>query len=71
MALILPTYSPNYVDFKIPDQITNPELSSKDYFYSPDNKDFVFKDGEVNTTVNIDFWSLDCSYFNNKFFTTI
>lgn len=71
MALILPTYSPNYLNYRIPDNITSPVISKKDYFYTPDNKNFMFKEGDKVTSVNIDFWGVDNSYFNNNAFTTI
>lgn len=73
MAKIIPTYSVDYVDYRIPDQITSPTISSKDYFYTPQNKNFIFKTStQTFSYVNIDFWGFDNSYLvNNRNFTTI
>jgi len=72
MALILPTYGPDFINYRIPDQITSPTISSKDYFYTADNKDFIFKQSNgVVSYINIDFLGLDNSYFNNRIFTTV
>jgi hypothetical protein len=72
MAIILPTISPDYLSYRIPDNNINPTISSKDYFYTPTNKDFIFKASNGTVTyVNIDFWAFDNSFFNNKIFTTL
>lgn len=71
MAKIIPTYSPEYIGYRIPDEITSPTISKADYFITPTNKNFIFKNetGEV-VYVNIDFLSLDNLYWNNIIFTT-
>ena len=72
MSIIAPTYSPEFINYRIPDNDVTPSISNKDYFYSPDNKNFIFKSSNgVVSNVNIDFWGVDNSYFNNKAFTTI
>jgi len=72
MSIIAPTYSPDFINYRIPDNDVTPSISNKDYFYSPDNKNFIFKSANgVVSNVNIDFWGVDNSYFNNKAFTTI
>lgn len=72
MSIIPPTYSPDFINYRIPDKDVTPSISNKDYFYSPDNKNFIFKSSNgVVSNVNIDFWGVDNSYFNNKAFTTI
>lgn len=72
MSIIAPTYSPDFINYRIPDSDVTPSISNKDYFYSPDNKNFIFKSSNgVVSNVNIDFWGVDNSYFNNKAFTTI
>jgi hypothetical protein len=72
MAKIIPVYSPEYLPYRIPDQITNPTNSNTDYFITANNKNFVFKkeNGEV-TYVNIDFLRLDHLYYNKTLFTTV
>lgn len=73
MAKILPTYTPEYVNYRIPDQLVSPTISNKDYFYTPINKNFIFKtSSQTISYVNIDFWGFDNSYLiNNRNFTTI
>jgi hypothetical protein len=72
-SIILPTYGNNLL-YRIPDYSVNPTIPGleKDYFVSPINKNFIFKNSSgVVTYVNIDFWGLDNSYLvgNNKFTT--
>lgn len=69
---LIPNYGPEYVNYRIPDQLTSETISNTDYFISADNKNFVFKNevGEV-VYVNIDFLSLDCLYDNKTIFTTV
>jgi hypothetical protein len=79
MAKILPTIPNNLVQYRILDNIINPELSTKDYFYTASQKNFLFKSAISNevTNVAIDFPAkgnyTDNSYYdvNNKSFTTL
>jgi hypothetical protein len=72
MAIIAPIYSPDNSVYRYPDQIVNPSESQKDYFISPTSKNFIFKASNgVVTYINMDFLSLDNSYFNNTAFITI
>ena len=71
MEIIQPKYSSNNTNYRYPDQITTPVESKKDYFISPLNKNFLFKNSNGETTVNIDFLSLNNAYFNNRIFITI
>ena len=72
MSIIAATYSPDFINYRIPDNNVTPSISSKDYFYSAKNKNFIFKSSNVIvSSVNIDFWGVDNSYFNNNTFTTI
>ena len=79
MAKILPTIPNNLVQYRILDNIINPELSTKDYFYTASQKNFLFKSAISNevTNVTIDFPAkgnyTDNSYYdvNNKSFTTL
>jgi hypothetical protein len=66
MSIIAATYSPDFINYWIPDNNVTPAISSKDYFYSANNKNFIFKFSN-----GIDFWGVDNSYFNNNTFTTI
>lgn len=70
--LILPNYSTEFIPYRIPDECLNSTVASKDYLYTANNKDFIFKavDGTVSY-VNIDFFNLDNSYFINNSFRTI
>lgn len=72
MAVIQPIYSPDNSEYRYPDQDTRPSESQKDYFISPVSKEFIFKGSNgVVTYVNMDFLSLDNSYFNNTAFITL
>jgi hypothetical protein len=72
MSKILPTYGPDFINYRYPDNITSPTISNNDYFYTANNKNFIYKNETgVVTYVNIDFWSLDNLYFNNRIFTTV
>jgi hypothetical protein len=71
MAIITPTYAPNIINFRIPDNDINPRISQKDYFYSATNKNFLIKQlGGTLTSVQFDFYNLDCAFFINNNFTT-
>lgn len=72
MAIILPTYGPDFLNYRYPDQSVSPLISNKDYFYTADNKNFVYKnESGVVTNVNIDFLSIDNLYFNNRIYTKV
>lgn len=72
MAKILPTYEPNFINYRYPDNTTTPGVSSKDYFYSVNNKNFYFKNETgIVSSVNIDFLNLDNLYFNKRIFTKV
>lgn len=70
MAKIIPIYSPENYGHRIPDQITNPNISKADYFFTPTAKNFYFKNksGEV-TQIKIDFLKVDNLFWNNTVFT--
>ena len=71
MAIIEPIYSSDNSEYRYPDQDTRPAESQKDYFISPVSKNFIFKASNgVVTYVNMDFLSLDNSFFNNTAFIT-
>lgn len=44
---------------RIADNIDNTGLSNIDNFISPKDKEFVIKNGEINTKVRVDFINLD------------
>ena len=68
MAIITPTYTPNTIKFRIPDNDINPSISQKDYFYSATNKNFLIKQlGGTLTSVQFDFYNLDCAFFIGHF----
>ena len=79
MSILVPTIPSNLLQYRILDNILNPELSDKDYFYTASQKNFLFKSAKSNevTTMTIDFPAkgnyTDNSYFNvnNQSFTTI
>lgn len=70
--LIAPTFSSNKINYRIPDNSLTPTMADKDYFYSPEEKVFIFMDkpGEKNF-VTIDFIGFDNSFFDGKTFKTI
>jgi hypothetical protein len=79
MEKIIPTIPSTLLQYRILDNILTPELSSKDYFYSASQKNFLFKSNTNDEIyyVNIDFPGAgnytDNSYYNpnNKAFTTV
>jgi hypothetical protein len=44
---------------RIADNIDNTGLSNIDNFISPKDKEFIIKNGEINTKVKVDFLQLD------------
>jgi hypothetical protein len=70
-GVIVPNFSNDNINYRIPDSNTTPSLSTKDYFYTPETKNFIFKTESQRTFVEIDFWGFDNSFFNGKTFTTV
>jgi hypothetical protein len=70
-TIITPSYGPDNLKYRIPDNDTSPAISQKDYFYSANGKYFLYKQlGSTLTNVRLDFYNLDCAYFINNNFTT-
>lgn len=72
MAKILPKYSKDNIDYRLPDQEVNPSISNKDFFISPVSKDFFFKaKNSEAVTVTVDFLGLDHLYWNKIIYTKV
>lgn len=60
MAIILPKYAPDYIPYRYPDKIEGNGLSDYNFFYTPVNKSFWFKNPNGKLTeVTIDFLKID------------
>ncbi|MFN7656227.1 MAG: hypothetical protein ACK5OW_00390 [bacterium] len=60
MAIILPTYSQDYLPYRYADRIENNGLSEYNFFYSPVSKVFWFKNPKGTLTqVTIDLPTID------------